>query len=293
MNIVKLEQGSQQWLEFRRNGVGASDIASIAGIEGAFQKRKDVMAEKLGRERKLTEYQEQIFRAGHEWEQVVRAAFLREQGFKWEQAVATHIHNDRFFASLDGLDLKRGTILEVKSVVNRAKFEQCKAQTPPHYLAQVQWQLYCTGLSRAFIAFVHEGEVYSKEIHAAPEAQAMLSDQAAEFLFELDMIRMNEAPAPIQAVGGHEIKRLAHLKRAQAEMRIQMDVIDEEIRAISERILAETKASRVESDEISIAWQERQGSISYTKIPEVQKLGESYLNSFRGKSIKSIIIKLK
>ena len=58
MNIVKLEQGSQQWLDFRRNGVGASDVASIAGIEGAFQKRKDVMAEKLGRERKLTEYQD-------------------------------------------------------------------------------------------------------------------------------------------------------------------------------------------------------------------------------------------
>jgi hypothetical protein len=47
------------------------------------------------------------------------------------------------------------------------------------------------------------------------------------------------------------------------------------------------------SDEITISYLERVGTIDYKKIPEVQKLHDSYLQSFRGKGSKSIQVKLK
>jgi putative phage-type endonuclease len=288
MQKLSLNQGSREWLDYRLNCVTATDAAPIAKIKGAFNKRVDIMADKLGRVKDLSDYQKRIFSEGHAWEEAVRPAF---QGY--EPAVIISEENPRFMASLDGLNESLRMILEIKSVTTREKFNEYCEQVPEHYMAQVQWQLMCADYKQAIIAFVHAGEVVARPVTAMPEMQDRLKACAIEFLQELDSIKGGTAPSPMQELSSHDMDRLAYLKKTEAEMKIQLDMIDEEIKSIAEKLMKETSASKLESAAISISYMERQGSIDYKKIPEVQKLGESYLQSFRGKSTKSLQVKLK
>lgn len=294
MKQKTLVQGTPDWLAFRLNGVGGSEAAAIAEIPGAFQKRAEILQEKAtGAKRELSSFEKNLFQAGHQWEDLTRNAMNAGGTYNFVPMVVVRDENERLFASLDGIDLERETILEIKSVMNLQRFEQYIAETPAHYEAQVQWQMFVTGYDQAIIAFVHEGEVISKWVAPNIDLQHRLHAKALEFLQELDAIKAGSKPAPVQTLSTHEMSRLAYLKRVQADMKIQLDMMDEEIKAISEKIITEMNANRVESDEVTIQVVERRGSIDYTRIPEVKNLGESYLNSFRGKGSKSIQVKLK
>ena len=292
MKKINLEQGTQNWLDYRRNGVGASDIANIAEVKGAFKSRRDTLLEKLGIEKPLTEFQKQMFAAGHEWEKVIRdSQYLRMYNFA--PAVVEFDGNPAFFASLDGLDEQQEIILEVKSVTTRERFEQYKEETPAHYFAQVQWQMLCTGYKKVLLAYVYQGEVDFTLIQEDPGIQSELTFQATKFLTELNEIRSGNRPMPVQNLDSADMSRLEFLKHSREELKISIEMIEQEIDQIAKRVLEQSGADKVENDILSVSWQERKGSIAYAKIPEIQKLGESYLNSFRGKDSKFIVCKLK
>lgn len=288
MQKLQLIQGSKEWLSFRLNCVTATDAAPIAGIKGAFNKRTDVLADKLGRSKEVSEYQKKLYADGHAWEEAVRPSFEN-----FTPVVIVSSENPRFMASLDGINEELKMILEIKSVTTKERFKEYCERIPEHYMAQVQWQLMCANYSQALIAFVHDGEVVARPITANKEMQSKLKEFAIEFLRELDAIKNNQAPAPIQLLSNHDMTRLAHLKKTQAEMNIQLDMIEEEIKSTAENLMKECGASKLESDDITISFMERQGSIDYKRIPEVEKLGDSYLQSFRGKSTRSLQVKLK
>lgn len=286
-------QGTPEWLEFRRNRVGASDIAAIARIPGAFQKRADILNQKLGHTKELTDYQKRIFQEGHEWEAVVRDRMNESENVNFIPAVSVSAENGRFFASLDGIDIDLKLILEVKSVTTRERFLEYKESTPAHYLAQCQWQLMVTGAKGVTLAFVHDGEVTTKYVLPDREFQAKLRTAALDFLTELDAIKAGSTPAPTQTVENEDISRIVTLKRLLAQKQAEADQIDAEIKALSDKVITESGANRIESDFVTIQVVERQGAIAYGKIPEIQKLSETYLNSFRGKPSRSIQIRMK
>lgn len=294
MKTVKLEQGSPAWLDFRLNGVGASEIASIASIPGAFQKRTEVLQEKAtGARRELTSFQKKLFADGHEWEALVRDTLNAGGNANFVPEVAVSEENPRLFASLDGYDSELGMVLEVKSCSTPEKFREYCERTPAHYEAQVQWQLFITGAKGATLAFVHDGQVVKKYIVANEDIQHRLHACAIEFLQELDAIKVGTRVAPVQTLDSPVMTRITMLKKTREDMKIQMAMVEEELNSLAEKLMGETKATRLENAEIVISYLERQGTIDYKRIPEIKNLGESYLNAFRGKGSKSIQVKLK
>ena len=289
MKTINLEQGSQAWLDFRQNGIGASEIASIAEIKGAFSKRINTLTEKLGQKRMLSAFEQNIFAQGHAWEIAVRDA-INAEGFTFAPAVVVSTENERFFASLDGLDASKEIILEVKSVVNAPKFEQYKNEVPAHYMAQVQWQLMVTKYATAILAFVHDGEVVRHEIKPDPIYQDILAQAGIKFLAELDAIKAGTMPSPIQTIRSPEIARLEKLKRMEMDMKIQMAMITEEIKGLAERLLDEHKASKIEGDSITVTWQEREGATDYKKACEDAGVD---VTGYKKKGSRFVVVKTK
>jgi putative phage-type endonuclease len=289
MKTINLEQGSEAWLEFRQNGVGASEIASIAEITGAFSKRINVLTEKLGQKRALSSFEQNIFAQGHAWEIAVRDA-INAEGFNFTPAVVVSTENERFFASLDGLDASKEIILEVKSVVNAPKFEQYKNEVPAHYMAQVQWQLMVTKYAKAILAFVHDGEVIRHEIKPDPIYQNILAQAAVKFLAELDAIKDGTLPSPIQSIRSPEIARLEKLKRTEMDMKIQMAMVTEEIKSLAEKILEDHKATKIEGDAITVTWQEREGATDYKRACEDAGLD---VTGYKKKGTRFVVVKAK
>lgn len=286
---INLEQGSPEWLAYRLNGVGGSDIASIAGADGAFKKRGEVMMEKLGQTKELTEFQKNIFREGHEWETLVRDR-LNTQGFTFNPMVVEASFNERLFASLDGIDVNKEVLLEVKSCVSMDKFNQYIAATPEHYMMQVQWQMMVTGYASTFLAFVCQGELHVKEVVADFNVQSKLVVEATEFLHELDQIRAGSLPAPIQDVTSPDVERLVALKAASVKLAEKLEEIDDEVKSLATKILADHKAVQVQNSQINIQLVEREGSVDYKKIPELANID---LNPYRKKGTSFIKVNLK
>ena len=289
MKVINLEQGSGEWLEFRKNGIGASEIASIAGVKGAFQKRIDTLAEKLGARRELSDYERRIFADGHAWELAVRDA-INAEGFNFAPAVVVSEGNERFFASLDGLDASRELILEIKSVTTESKFNLYRNEIPAHYHAQVQWQLMCTRYTRAVLAFVHDGQVVRHEIAQDLPFQKILKQEAEKFLSELDAIKGGTMPSPVQTIRSPEIVRLEKLKHLEADMKIQMAMITEEMKALAEKLLEEHQATKIEGDAIVVTWQERDGGYDYKRACEDAGLD---ITGYKKKSQRFVTVKTK
>ena len=285
---IALEQGTPEWLAYRMNGVGGSDIASIIGAEGAFKSKKEVLMEKLGQVKELTEHQKTIFKDGHEWEAIVRDR-LNQQGFNFHPAVVESTVDPRFFASLDGMDLEREIILEVKSVTNMDRFKAYCERVPAHYVTQVQWQMLCTGFNHSMVAFVCQGEVVVKEIMADFDQQSKLVLEATGFLHELDSIKAGTMPAPIQQVSTPDMEKLFALKSASFEASKALEVLDGQIKELAEKILADHGAIHVQSPFITVQWCEREGTVDYKKIPELANID---LNQYRKKGTKYLKVTL-
>jgi putative phage-type endonuclease len=136
-------QGTEAWLAFRRNGIGSSDIAVIAG-ESPFRSPYSLWAEKTGQViPDPSDEQAELFEIGHLMEPVLLELYERRTGRHPKRAHMVRVHRDLpwAFASLDA-------IAPVRRVVE-AKWTHSgrwgDAGVPDDVLIQVQWQLFVTG----------------------------------------------------------------------------------------------------------------------------------------------------
>ncbi len=151
----------EEWLEVRRQGVGGSDAAAIAGVS-PFASRLSVYLEKVQPVEDVEPTECQRF--GNLLEDVVAREFARRTGFRVRRrnAVLRHPEHPWMLANLDRLvsDGERGpAILEVKtrSAYARSAWE---AGVPLDVQYQVQHYLAVTGYSRAYVAVLLGGSDY-------------------------------------------------------------------------------------------------------------------------------------
>lgn len=293
MIIKNLEQGTPEWIEFRRNCVTATDIAAICNVDGSFKNKKEVIQEKLGHDPELSDYQKKIFQDGHEFEDSARTR-LNESGYGFKPVVVVSSLNDRLMASLDGLDSTKEVCLEVKSCTNESRFKAYCERIPPMYMAQVQFQLFCTGYKKALVVFCYGDEARAQEVTADPIVQKIYYEAAVKFLAEMDEIKAANLPATNQTLANSgDTEMLTNLLQQEALLKQDLDAVKNMIDSIANKLLKQYGATKLENDLVSIQTIERQGNIDYKSIPELKKLSETYLNAFRKKGTTFIQTKLR
>lgn len=283
MIIKNLEQGTPEWIEFRRNCVTATDIAAICNVDGSFKNKKEVIQEKLGFDSAISDYQKKIFQDGHEFEDSARTR-LNESGYNFKPAIVISSVNDRLMASLDGLDVEKELVLEVKSVTTESRFKAYCDRIPAMYMAQVQFQLFCTGFKKALVVFCFGDEARGQEVQADPIVQKIYYEAAVKFLAEMDELKAANLPAANQTLANSgDTEMLTNLLQQEALLKQDLDAVKNMIDSIANKLLKQYGATKLENDLVSIQTIERQGNIEYKSIPELEKLSETYLNAFRKK----------
>lgn len=200
--ILRLQQGSPDWHDWRSRLVTASDIAAIAGVSPYPDHTRDsVLALKLdpqlGREENFA------MRRGRRLEPVARVLAERRLGKPFPACCVAHPEVEWAGASLDGLSAD-GEILELKCPNRLIHDGALCGFVPPHYFDQIQWQLWCSGAERArFVSFTDNAEFAESgrlavvEVLPDPERMAALVEVAEEFVSEVREKRawaeMNEA----------------------------------------------------------------------------------------------------
>lgn len=149
-------QRSKEWIEARRSGIGASDIAVLAGLT-TWSSPYQVYLEKRG---EIPPADETAAMArGNLLEEPVAQWWARDTGNRVRRRHAILEHPtivDRrghhwVRASLDREVVGKPEVLEVKTTAERWD------EPPEHVIAQVQWQLGVTGTARAHIAALTGG----------------------------------------------------------------------------------------------------------------------------------------
>lgn len=173
-----MEQGSNEWLEWRRHGIGASESAALLGVcpyKTAFQLYK----EKSGAGAEDTEAAPGLFQRGHETEALVRATLELETGVEYAPALFEHPEFPFIRASLDGWGPEgaepRG--IEIKMVGEDAM----QGAIPAHHQIQMQHQMLVTATDSWLYLRHSKGVTQKMVVKADPRIQTNILSACWEF----------------------------------------------------------------------------------------------------------------
>lgn len=194
MELIKITQGTPDWLEFRRDKVTATDISIINGTNKfngnspfkLWQQKLGLIEPDQTNEKMLE---------GRILEEEARLDF-NDETFNFQPVVIVG-DNPFFMASLDGYDKDQNFLLEIKCG-EKAFNDAIDGMIAPYIYDQVQWQMYVTGYKKICIyfyrnyargikSFVEYNEQYVDGlVKKAEEFLKCLKDKKAPSMSELD-----------------------------------------------------------------------------------------------------------
>lgn len=140
--VVELEQGTDPWRAWRREGIGASDAPAIMG-ECPWKSAKYLLRQKCGPAAEPR--QNAAMARGTRLEPEARARYMASTGNDVRPACLQSTRHAWLRASLDGVCLEHGIAVEIKcgdGVYRDTKKDQ---RVPRHYYGQLQHILAVTG----------------------------------------------------------------------------------------------------------------------------------------------------
>ena len=255
-----MQQGTPGWHSARKGRITGSRIGAILGLS-PWQTRDDVLRamvrEYHGAPSEFTgniatEY-------GNRNEATARMTFEMSTGLD-VQETGFHTYEDWAGASPDGL-IGTDAVLEIKCPfkgIRKALSDQ------PHYMAQLQWELLCTGRKKAYfyqwqpdddtLNIVHQDQVWLD--HALPEARQFY----AFYLSELDNPD-HLAPLRIEL----NTQEACLLVAEMDEMKDARDRADERMKEIMARLVDMTGGKDALVGGRKLTRVEKAGSVSYAK----------------------------
>ena len=149
--VVTLEQGSKEWLEYRRTKFNASETPILFGR--GFMNIEKLAKVKLGIEPSYleilenktyrTEREEKVLNAvkkGQLTESTIRNKINKDYNLNFKPIVLTDDDDERFSASLDGWD--KNIVLEIKTSFHNWHYLMThNGKIPPNYIYQCYHQL--------------------------------------------------------------------------------------------------------------------------------------------------------
>ncbi|MNW38755.1 YqaJ-like viral recombinase domain protein [compost metagenome] len=175
----------EEWLEYRRRGIGGSDIAAICSIS-KWRTPMHVYLEKLGESPE--EFKSEAAEWGTRLEPLIADKFAQEHP-DWaiieKKVIYCHPEQEWALANLDRMIIcpKRGRgILEIKTASEYLKHEWDNGNIPDYYYVQLQWYLYIMNLDFGYFATLIGGNRYREyEVYRDDELITQIVRLAEDF----------------------------------------------------------------------------------------------------------------
>lgn len=273
MTIINLTQNSPEWLEFRKDKIGASDAPIILGVS-PYKTPYQLYMEKV---EGVQVPQNSAMKRGHDLEDEARVEFEKMYEMLYLDTINVRPcvmqSNDFSFliASLDGIDSEKNVAVEIKCPGPKDHQTAISGSIPDHYVPQLQHQLFVAGLRSIFYFSYRPGEIpilleykYNDELmkkllvsemefHAKMEAKSppALSDKDFEERFDFEFLDVAMKFASLREELEEKLKEEQSLK-------------NELIRLSDNR---NCRGGRVKVSHVS-----RKGSVDYSKIEELANI---------------------
>lgn len=149
MEVINLEQGSEEWLDYRMGKVGASEVSHLFDINPfckAADQTKFLLGLKLGFN---SIFINDAMRAGNENEADI-IKFIEDKFDIVTQPLVGH--RGDISASFDGITLERDIVVEVKYSEYTYDYILKHGEAPDYYTLQIQQQMLVSGAREAIFA---------------------------------------------------------------------------------------------------------------------------------------------
>lgn len=207
MKIIKdIVQGSDQWLELRKNHFCASDAAAMMNCS-TYKSRKQLLHEKkTGKVEEVSPAKQAIFDKGHAAEESARTIFEMDMLEDFPPAVCTEeIEGLLLLASLDGMADPATALLEHKLWNETLAANVSNEVLEPMYFWQLEHQLLVTGAECVYFV-CSDGTAdnwMQMEYSSVPERRDELIAGWKQFEKDLDEY---QPEAKVEAVVGEEVE---------------------------------------------------------------------------------------
>lgn len=274
--MLKLVQGTEEWHQHRARYRNASETPAVMGLS-PWQTPYELWLLKTGRKEAV---ENEAMRYGTAMEPAARRAYEEATGNIMQPKVMV---NGLYSASLDGISLDGGRLLEIKCPYrgNTSELWQTvrAGQAPEHYRLQVQHQLMVSQANLAEL-WVFDGRQGIKvEVDPDPLAFERIKEAWDGFQHHLD----TDTPPPLTEQD--TVLREDAEWREAADAYIGWKGTVEEAQAKADeakaRLIALASHSRESGSGVVVTRYWKQGSIDYKKVPEIQGVD---LEAYRGKS---------
>lgn len=180
-----MEQGSEEWLAWRKKGLGGSDIPCLFWAEKGIELLEYSTPIKLWKEKTKDEKEEKdqftkaIFQAGHENEAKIRAAYEFEKGNSFPPLEFEDPDHPELRVSLDGFCEELWAGCEIK-LVKKDHFENSNVKLA-HWI-QMQYQMMLTKCKEWDYVISNDQINYKIiNIKADPEFQSFMKAKVLNF----------------------------------------------------------------------------------------------------------------
>ena len=132
------------WLEARRKGVTATQVAKAASGPGGFEQAvQDYVQDYIEQDNPYMAF-------GRTWEPIISMDLKYSHGIMPNDWLLAHAEFPHHLATPDGLSLDHSRISEIKTTGK----DWGEGKIPIQYRRQVQWQLYVTGAEFCYFAWL-------------------------------------------------------------------------------------------------------------------------------------------
>lgn len=152
---IQLKQGSQEWLDYRSIRIGASDAPPILGIS-PYKTRMELWNEKLGLSKGQTK--SYAMQRGNDLEPIIREEMSYNLDCDFIPKVFISDKYPWMSASLDGIDIEKGIVIEIKCSNKQDHESAKKTIVPKKYYPQLQHILEVCGLHEIYYCSYHQDD---------------------------------------------------------------------------------------------------------------------------------------
>lgn len=157
--VSTLEMPHEEWLRYRKKGIGGSDAGAICGVN-KYRSAVSVFLDKTTEQ--TSEFDNEAMRQGRDLEQYVAERFCEETGKKVRRANAIFSHSELSFmlANVDRLVVGENAGLECKTASAFSADKWADGSIPPEYEVQCNHYMAVTGADAWYIACVILGKEF-------------------------------------------------------------------------------------------------------------------------------------
>ena len=276
---LALEQGSQEWHEFRKNHIGSSDAPVIMGVS-PWKTPYQLWEEKIGISHPIEA--NSYMQRGTNMEEEGRQSFELYSGIRVFPSVHLHDTCEWMSASVDGISADFNSVVEIKCPGASDHSIAQSGGIPPKYVPQLQHILAVTGLPMIYY-WSYDGsqgvcvEVFRDDVYIEEMIQ-----KEKEFW---DCVQTLEAP---ELTDRDFTERSDDIWKAASstylEISKELKALEKKEKEAREYLISLAGNQNTKGFGVRLTKYVRKGNVDYSAIPELQDID---LEKYRKKSSES------